>query len=106
VKRNVNIWQSLDKVTILIFLFMIILGWLNIYAAVYNEENKEILDFSQRYGKQFIWIMATILVAVFVVLVDNRFYFFFGYFIYGALILMLLMVLVFGKEINGAKSWF
>lgn len=101
-----NIWQNLDKVTILIFLFMVILGWLNIYAAVYNEENKEIFDFSQRYGKQFIWIIATVIVAIFVVLIDNRFYFFFGYFIYGALIAMLLFVLVFGREINGARSWF
>ena len=105
-KRNVNILQSIDKISILLFLVMVILGWLNIYAAVYNEENKEIFNFSQRYGKQFIWIIATIIVAIFVVLIDNRFYFFFGYFIYGAAIFGLLLVLVLGKEINGAKSWF
>jgi rod shape determining protein RodA len=85
---------------------MIILGWLNIYAAVYNEERHGILDLSQRYGKQFVWIIATLILAVFVVIIDNRFYFFFGYFIYGALILLLMLVLVLGREINGAKSWF
>jgi rod shape determining protein RodA len=105
-KRSVNIWRGLDKVTIVLFLVMISLGWLNIYAAVYNEEHGGILDLSQRYGKQFVWIIATLVVAVFVVIIDNRFYFFFGYFIYGAMILLLMLVLVFGREINGAKSWF
>jgi len=106
VKRTVNAWARIDKVTVFLFLVMIVLGWLNIYAAVYNEEHKAILDLSQRYGKQFIWVVAAIVLAVFVVIIDNRFYFFFGYFIYGGAILLLMLVLVLGKEINGAKSWF
>lgn len=105
-KRTVNAWARIDKVTVFLFLVMIVLGWLNIYAAVYNEEHKAILDLSQRYGKQFIWVVAAIVLAVFVVIIDNRFYFFFGYFIYGGAILLLMLVLVLGKEINGAKSWF
>lgn len=104
--RNVNIWSRLDKATIMIFLLMIIIGWFNIYAAVYNEEHTKIIDLSQRYGKQFIWILATIVIAVFVVVIDTRFYFFFAYFIYGGLMFLLMMVLILGKDINGAKSWF
>ena len=63
---------------------MVIIGWFNIYAAVYNEERSGILDFTQRYGKQFIWIIAAIVIAIFVVIIDSRFYFFFSWFIYGA----------------------
>jgi rod shape determining protein RodA len=85
---------------------MLLMGWFNIYAAVYNEEYKEILNLSQRYGKQFIWILATLVLAVFVVIIDNRFYLFFAYFIYAGLILLLLLLLFFGREINGARSWF
>jgi rod shape determining protein RodA len=88
------------------FLVMIVMGWVNIYAAVYNEEHAGILDLSQRYGKQFIWILAAIVLAIFVVIIDNRFYFFFGYFLYGGAIFLLILVLFFGKEINGARSWF
>jgi len=106
VKRNLNIWYRIDKISILIFLLMVIIGWLNIYAAVYNEENTRIVDLSQRYGKQFVWIIATIILAVFVIVVDTRFYFFFAYFIYGALMFLLILVLFLGKEINGARSWF
>lgn len=105
-KRTENILLRIDKITVLLFLVMIILGWLNIYAAVYNEEHKGILDLSQRYGKQFVWILAAIVLAGFVVIIDNRFYFFFGYFLYGGAILLLILVLVLGKEINGARSWF
>jgi rod shape determining protein RodA len=82
------------------------MGWINIYAAVFNEEHSGILDFSQRYGKQFLWIIASIILAVFIVIIDNRFYFFFSWFIYGTCMLLLILVVIFGKEINGAKSWF
>jgi rod shape determining protein RodA len=85
---------------------LIIIGWFNIYAAVYNEEHTRIIDLSQRYGKQLIWIIAALVIAVFVVVIDTRFYFFFAYFIYGGVILLLLLVLVFGRNINGARSWF
>jgi rod shape determining protein RodA len=105
-KRNINIWQRIDKITLVIFLLLVIIGWFNIYAAVYNEEHKQILDLSQRYGKQFIWIIATIVLATFVVIIDSRFYLFFSYFIYAGVMLLLLAVLLAGKEINGAKSWF
>ena len=105
-KRSVNLWNSIDKTTILIFLLLVIAGWFNIYAAVYNEEHKDILDLSQRYGKQFIWILATLVLAAFIVIIDNRFYFYFAWFIYAGVMLLLALVLVFGKEINGAKSWF
>jgi rod shape determining protein RodA len=105
-KRSINIWQGIDKITIVLFLVMLLMGWFNIYAAVYNEEYKEILNLSQRYGKQFIWILATLVLAVFVVIIDSRFYLFFAYFIYAGLILLLLLLLFFGREINGARSWF
>ena len=105
-KRSINIWNRIDKITILLFLLMVIMGWFNIYAAVYNEEHKEILDLSQRYGKQFVWIIATLVLAIFVVIIDSRFYIFFAWVIYGLLMLLLVLVLVLGKEINGARSWF
>lgn len=105
-KRSINIWNGIDKITIVLFLLLVTMGWFNIYAAVYNEEHKEILDLSQRYGKQFIWIVATIVLAVFVVIVDSRFYYFFAWFIYAGLMLLLVLLLFLGREINGAKSWF
>ena len=105
-KQSGNIWKGIDKTSIVLFLLLILMGWINIYAAVYNEEHSGILDFSQRYGKQFIWIVASVVLAIFIVIIDNRFYFFFSWFIYGACMLLLILVVIFGKEINGARSWF
>lgn len=105
-KRTVNIWSGIDKTAIVLFLLLILMGWINIYAAVYNEEHSGLLDFSQRYGKQFLWIIASIILAVFIVIIDNRFYFFFSWIIYGICMLLLILVVIFGKEINGARSWF
>ena len=105
-KRSVNIWNGIDKTSIVLFLLLVVLGWINIYAAVFNEEHAGLLDFSQRYGKQFIWIVASLILAVFIVIIDNRFYFFFSWFIYGTCMLLLILVVIFGKEINGARSWF
>lgn len=105
-KRSINIWNGLDKISIVLFLLLVTLGWFNIYAAVYNEEHSALLDLSQRYGKQFIWIVAALVIAVFVVIIDSRFYFFFSWFLYGLSMILLASVLLFGSEINGAKSWF
>ncbi|MBE0676770.1 MAG: rod shape-determining protein RodA [Bacteroidales bacterium] len=105
-KRTVNILFRIDWLTIVVYLLLMFLGWLNIYAAVYDEEYASIFDFTQRYGKQLVWIIAALVIALFVTLIDNRFYFFFSWFIYGGVMLLLLLVLVIGKEINGARSWF
>lgn len=104
--RSSNIWKGIDKTSIILFLVLIFLGWINIYAAVYNEEHSGLLDLSQRYGKQFLWIVASLVLAVFIVIIDNRFYFFFSWFIYAGCMFLLVLVLLLGKEINGARSWF
>ncbi|MCK4465926.1 MAG: FtsW/RodA/SpoVE family cell cycle protein, partial [Bacteroidales bacterium] len=105
-KRKVALWSSIDWVTILVYLILIFLGWINIFAAEYDEGHKGILDLSRRYGKQIIWIGAAFLLAFLVVIIDSRFYHFFAYAIYGVLVLSLLAVLVLGREIHGARSWF
>ena len=104
-KRN-NMWANIDWVTILIFLLLVFMGWLNIYAAVYNDEFQSIFDTSQRYGKQLIWIGAALVIGFVILLTDTSFYVFFSYILYGILIALLFFVLIFGREINGAKSWF
>ncbi len=61
-KRN-SLWGNIDWVTVSLFLALVFMGWLNIYAAVYNTEHQNILDISQRYGKQLIWIGAALILG-------------------------------------------
>ena len=105
-RRSINIWSNLDKITILLFLILSVMGWLNIYAAVYDENHVSIFDLSQRYGKQLLWIIIAIITGIFILIVDSRFYFSSAWIIYALIIFMLILVLVFGTEVSGAKSWF
>lgn len=104
--RGANIWTKVDWVTIFIYLALVFIGWLNIYAAVYSDEHDSIFDVSQRYGKQMIWIGAAFLIIVIIMLFDIRFFTFFSYILFAVTALLLLFVAFFGKEVNGARSWF
>ena len=54
--RSNNLLANIDWVSILLYLLLVLIGWLNIYAAVYDENHSSILDISQKYGKQLIFI--------------------------------------------------
>jgi rod shape determining protein RodA len=95
-----------DWVTILLFLVLITLGWINIYAAVYDEAHKSIFDLSQRYGKQLVWMGAAMIIAMFVLVTEANFYVYFSWLFYGIMVFILLLVLIFGVEINGSRAWF
>jgi len=105
VRRN-NIFANLDWISILLWIVMLAFGWMNIYSANIMEADAGILDLSQRFGKQLLWMGASVLLAILLLVLDAKFYIYFAYFLYALLLLVLLGVLVFGKEINGAKSWF
>lgn len=102
--RN-NVWANIDWITVSIYLAMMFIGWINIYAAVYNEEHKSIFDFSQVYGKQLIWIFAAIFIAILMINTDSKFFVTFSFPIYLIFMLILLSVLVIGSEVKGARSW-
>ena len=105
-KRRINIWTNIDWLVVIIYLLFVFFGWINIYAALYTEEHTSLIDLSQRYGKQFIWILASLLIAAMIIIIDSRFYVFFSYILYIAVGLSLILVLLVGKEVNNARSWF
>ena len=101
-----NILGKIDWPIILLYLILIFVGWVNIYAAVYNEEHHSIFDISQRYGKQLMWIGLALVIAFAILLMDSQFFTSFAIPIYGLVLIALIGVLIFGVETNGARSWF
>ncbi len=73
-RRQHGIFDGIDWVMVFLYLTLVLLGWVNIYAAVYNEEHQSILDITQRYGKQLIWIALSVFVALVIMLIDGKFY--------------------------------
>jgi rod shape determining protein RodA len=105
-RQPTNVIARLDWATIALYAALVMMGWLNIYAAVFDEQNANIFDLSQRYGKQMMWIVTAVALAIMVCLLDTRFYSSFSYPIYLFALFMLAIVLVVGKEVNHSKSWF
>ncbi len=95
----------MDWFTVFIYLTLVFLGWLNIYAAVYSDEHSSILDFTQRYGMQMIWIIFGLILAFIILLIDSRFYFVFAHFFYAITIILLIAALFIGREVHASKSW-
>lgn len=105
-REQKGIFYNIDKVMLLIYLALIILGWVNVYAAVYSDEHRNIFDISQRYGKQLIWIGTALIIALVVLIIDIKFIVSFSYVFYGISIIFLLVVLAAGSAVSGSKSWF
>jgi rod shape determining protein RodA len=82
------------------------MGWLNIYAAVYNEEHYVITDMSQKYGKQLIWIVTSLVLALIILIIDESFYTAFSWVIYGIFMVLIIAVPFLGREVKGSHSWF
>jgi len=105
-RERENIFQGVDWLLIVIYLVMVMLGWMNIYAAVYNEEHKSIFDTSQKYGHQLIFIISAFLIAVTLLFIDTSIFTKFAYPIFGVVLFFCIAVIFFGTEISGSKSWF
>lgn len=105
-RRERGLLENIDWTTILTYLALVLIGWISIYSAVYDEAHKSIFDLDARYGKQLIWIGVSLLIALFILVIDPKFFSQTSYLWYGVFIVMLLAVLAVGSETKGAKSWF
>jgi len=100
------VFYGVDRIAVLLYILLVIMGWLNIYAAVYDEEHQSIFDTSQKYGKQLIWIGGSTIIAFCILLIDANFYTAFAYFFYGFLLVLNILVVFLGREVKGSHSWF
>ena len=105
-REQQGIFKNIDWVLVALYLLLVIMGWLNIYASVYNDEHQSVTDFSQKYGKQLVWIVSSIGLAIICLILDGKFYATFSPVIYAISIVSLILVLFLGTEISGSKSWF
>jgi rod shape determining protein RodA len=97
---------KLDWLTVWIYALMVLLGWLNIYAAVYDESvSSGIFNLSINSGRQFVFILVSVVIILFILIMDVRFYEATAYLIYGVVLVLMVLVLLIGKEVGGNKAW-
>ena len=105
-RKAKNIFANIDITAIILYLVLVIFGWLNIYASQYNDDTLFAIDFTSRYGKQFYFIGISFITALIILIIDWKFYYSLSYIVYGLVIISLVAVLIIGGVTNGAMSWF
>ena len=97
---------NFDWLTIILFLALVTFGYLNILSASHIGEVTDYFDTSQPYGKHLIFIGLTFVLIVLILSIEAKFYENFASIIYGVAILSLIGLFIFGKDVNGARSWY
>jgi rod shape determining protein RodA len=100
-----SFFYNVDWVIVFIYLALCTIGWFNIHAAVYDETHPSIIDFATNYGKQFIWIVTAIVLGGIVLLLDSRFFSALTPVFYSVTIVLLILVLVVGRNVGGNQAW-
>jgi rod shape determining protein RodA len=104
-ERN-NIFAGIDWLLVFLYIILVGFGWVNIFAASKTDEDVQLLSFSTKYGKQLIFICCTIPLIISILFFNSKFYEKYASIFYLLSIFSLLLLFPFGKQINGARSWF
>jgi len=97
---------QLDWITIILYIALVGIGWVNIYSASYNEASQTFFDVSQVYTKQLLFICLSVVLIAFILAIETKFYERFSSIIYLVSLASLLGLFIFGKNVNGATSWY
>lgn len=100
---------GIDFITLSIYLALVAIGWAMIYTVGYGDGGYTggFFNFLKTpVGKQLIWVGIALVVFFLTFIIDSKFWRTFANIIYAASILSLIAVLIFGKTIKGATSWF
>ncbi len=97
---------KIDWISVVIFFALVFFGWLSIYSTTFEDPNQSILNLSTLYGKQLLWILLSMVIILFVLSIESKFYERFSSVIYILSLLSLLGLLFFGKTINGQTAWY
>lgn len=105
ITRQESIWKSLDWVTIFIYMALIIFGWFSVCGASYDYADNDLLDFSTRAGKQFVWIICSFGLGFVLLMLDDSIYDTFAYLIYIGLLVLLVVTIFIAPDTKGSRSW-
>ncbi len=106
--KNQSVTNNLDWMSVIIYITLVLMGWLNIYSSSLSSIDQEtsIFDFTQIYGKQFLFILFSLPLIFIVLSVDAKFYEKYATILFGVALLSLAGLFVFGKTIAGQRCWY
>lgn len=104
-RKQKTIYENIDWITVGIYAVLVLFGWINIYAAVYNEEHSKIFDVTQSYGKQMIWIVTSFFIIVALLVIDGKFYEPVSYPVYAIMLFLCVLAIFISSDVKGAHAW-
>lgn len=104
-QQSSRFFFNVDWVTILIYMTLCVIGFMNIYATEYNPEKSMVFNFGAKYGKQLIFILTGLLLGFSILLFDGKFFSVFAPVVYGVTMILLLAVLLVGRNVGGNQAW-
>ncbi len=104
--KNQSVSSNIDWVIVSIYIALVAIGWMNIYSADMTSDSEYYLDFTQNYGKQLIFISLNVILIIVILTIDAKFYEKFTSVIFGASLILLAGLFVFGKTIAGQRCWY
>ena len=102
--RRASILSQLDWPTLMLVIALVTLGWLNIVSA--TAEAEVVWDLGGKAGKQLIWMGVCTVLMTGLLAVEGEFYIRTSVLHYLVVLALLAAVLVVGKKVGGARSWF
>lgn len=103
--ENSTLFKSIDWLTVLLYMVLVVLGAISIYAASYNFDQASMFDLAKFSGKQFLWIGLSTVLGFSLLMIDRRVYEAYAYPIYAGLMLLLLVTIAIAPNIKGSHSW-
>lgn len=97
--------KNIDWIAVSLYAIIVLFGWVNIYAACFDETHARVFDFTCQHGKQIIWIGIAFIFAVTILYIEPRFFSHAAYALYGITIVLLIATLFIGTKTNGGLSW-
>ena len=97
--------SGIDWLTILLYTILVVLGWLTIYSAVYQGEGQNIFSSTTNSSRQFQWMIASIVLASVILIIDSRFFATFAYPIFAFTCVILIGVIFLGVKVKGQQNW-
>ncbi len=104
-RNNRSIISGIDWWTIVLFLVIALFGWLNIYGSSYSFDQTSIWDFSNRAGKQLMWLATAVVMGGIILMIEEKTYDVLGYIFYAVMIVLLIITPIFARDIKGSLSW-
>lgn len=106
--KNQSVTNNIDWIIILIYITLVIMGWLNIYSSSLSTVTTQgsIFDLSQFYGKQMLFIALAFPIILVVLFVDGKFYEKFSTIIFAISLVSLAGLFIFGKTVKGQANWY